>query len=879
MSKLAKFKQFLSNSAAMIGAGLFYGFPSLAFPSFGFAQTNQPALIDNPISNSDITGAIVPISEMGTLEVIQAAIFLGALSAALLAALWLIRLRAGLSAENAVLRDRLADLSAQVERQNALIETGDAAILVWSGNESKPELIGGLPVSVGVPANRASMLGFGRWLDSTSVSQLNRAIAKLRQRAEGFTLTLNALSNVYLKAEGRTSGARAIVRFSLMNKEEAKIADLTATNVTLLHANETQVKLLEHAPFPSWRRNADGVLAWVNPAYVSALASATLKEQTPSSAKSAIADILQNGTELLEAGTRSAIAAKLQTETFYRSEVTTVIASDRKRYEVTEVASTDGATFGVALDIGALETLRTEIKNIADSHAGTINLLSTAIAVFDAKTRLTFFNDAFRALWDLDSVYLESEPTHELVLDRLRSDGKLEEQPKWRDFKDKILSAYRDVEPTENLWHLPDAQVLRVISNPNPLGGLTVVFENLTREYSLKSQNQTLHRVQTETLDHLVEGVAVFGTDGRLSLHNAAFMTLWDIEQGSVALGDHVKDIGKKAAPVIGKNPWASFTASITGFDDERTDMKAQIDMASGVVLSSTLLHLPDGQTMLTFVNITDSVEAERLLLEKNTALEGASNIKTSFVQRVSHSLRAPLTSIKGFAEVLRLPSKDGLTDQQLTYLDNILQSSNILELMINDILDLSTIDAGMMQLDVSSFDIQQCITEAVQMLGSRLTDNQIKLNILHPKDLKTMEGDVQRIRQVFYNILDNASNYAPENSTIDFTIRNEGNMIAFVIKDQGAGIPEAHLADAFKRFEPHLNNGRRRGVGLGLSVAESFIALHGGTIALESKEGQGTKVTCTLPMHQNTEDSGQNSDDSQESKNQHGKNQHGKAA
>ena len=167
--------------------------------------------------------------------------------------------------------------------------------------------------------------------------------------------------------------------------------------------------------------------------------------------------------------------------------------------------------------------MREEQQRTIQSHADTLDRLTTAVAIFDPNQKLRFFNQAFQKLWDLDHGFLDSAPDNALLLDRLRSDGKIAEQPDWRRWKETLLAVYRSVDPQEHWWHLPDGRTIRVVANPQPNGGVTWVFENLTEKIDLESRYQTLIQVQGETLDNLAEGVAVFGPDGRVRLSNPAF--------------------------------------------------------------------------------------------------------------------------------------------------------------------------------------------------------------------------------------------------------------------------------------------------------------------------------------------------------------------
>ena len=404
------------------------------------------------------------------------------------------------------------------------------------------------------------------------------------------------------------------------------------------------------------------------------------------------------------------------------------------------------------------------------------------------------------------------------------------------------------MENHEDQWHLPDGRIVRVLSNPSPHGGLTQIFENLTQQISLESENKTLLQVRRETLDHLVEAVAVFATDGTLKLFNPAFSQMWGLSSLVLRDGTHIKSIAAAAQPVKGQSPWQAFIAEVTGADDARKAKTGRIEFPDNTVLAHTVSHMPNGQTMLTFVDVTDSVNAERNLKSKNQALEDAALVKDRFVHHMSYELRSPLTSIKGFAEILKL-QKQSFTPKQLEYVDHILRSSNQLEMLVNDVLDLATIDADMMQLVYGPVDIKATIEAAGTLLTERFKEHQLTLAIEVADDAFTMDGDVMRLRQILFNLIDNAANYAPEGSTITVKAEKKGEKIALSVRDHGPGIPNEDLQTILERFEHKLRGGRRRGAGIGLSIVSSFVRLHKGTVAIDSAADRGTLVTCLMPM------------------------------
>ncbi|WP_292286135.1 PAS domain-containing sensor histidine kinase, partial [Mesorhizobium sp.] len=501
-----------------------------------------------------------------------------------------------------------------------------------------------------------------------------------------------------------------------------------------------------------------------------------------------------------------------------------------------------------ACDISAIETIRAEYERTVRSHADTLDQLNTAVAIFDTDENLRFFNQAFQKLWGLDGGFLHSAPSNALLLDRLRSEGKIAEQPEWRRWKENLLGAYRAVESQEHWWHLPDGKTIRVVANPQPKGGVTWVFENLTEKMDLESRYQTAVRVQGETLDNLAEGVAVFGPDGRLRLSNPAFIALWGLAPDAIKANVHVSAIRDLCDQRAADSPWGGFVAAITGFDDERRDRHGQAELVNGTVLSYAVIHLPNGQVMMTFVDVTDTVNVERALKDRNEALEKSDQLKNEFVQHVSYELRSPLTNIIGFTELLSLPTTGPLTPKQREYVEHVGSSSSVLLTIVNDILDLATVDAGIMQLDISEMSIDRTIAAAAELVADRLEEHQIKLKVDAASAPKSFHGDEIRVRQILYNLLSNAANYAPAASTITLACRQMADGVEFSVHDDGPGMPPDVLESVFRRFEPRANGGRRRGAGLGLSIVKSFVELHGGTVRIETGADKGTTVICTFP-------------------------------
>jgi len=772
---------------------------------------------------------------VSTMDVIQLAVTVGVMASALLSAIFLIRERARTAAENAELRSRVADVNAALQRSEALLNLRDQRVVVWPAENKKPELVGALPVETGAPEERAAFLAFGRWLMPRSAAALEHAVAALREKGTPFDLVAETLAGAPLEVHGRKSAAHSVVRFVSLSEALRAEARLKLENRRLAEEHETLRGLLDALKMPVWLRAADGRLKWVNRAYVAAV-------EAPGAEA-----VLHEGREFLGSQAREAIAASHGARPVFEQTLSTVIEGDRRMFSVVDYAGAEGSA-GLASDVSTTEAIRAEYERTVRSHADTLDQLNTAVAIFDEAEKLRFFNQAFQKLWGLDAAFLHSAPDNAMLLDRLRTEGKIAEQPEWRRWKENLLGAYRAVEPQEHWWYLPDGKTIRVVANPQPKGGVTWLFENLTEKIDLESRYRTAVRVQGETLDNLVEGVAVFGPDGRLRLSNPAFANLWGLGSEAVAPEVHVSAIRELCDSRAKDSPWAGFVAAVTGFDEERRDRHGQTELENGGVLRYAVINLPNGQVMLTFVDVTDSVNVERALKEKNEALLKADQLKNEFVQHVSYELRSPLTNIIGFTELLSLPATGPLSPKQQEYVEHIGSSSSVLLTIVNDILDLATVDAGIMQLDISEVEVARTLAAAAELVADRLEEHAIRLGIDTAAAPRSFHGDETRVRQILYNLLSNAANYAPEGSVIRLVCRQVAEGVEFSVHDDGPGMPPDVLETVFRRFEPHVNGGRRRGAGLGLSIVKSFVELHGGTVRIETGENMGTTVICTFP-------------------------------
>lgn len=767
-------------------------------------------------------------------SVLPLGIFGGALSFALLSAFWLIRERARTGEENAELRANFSSLRADRDRLAALVEVKDQRIVVWDGSAEKPKVIGQLAQSEDAPAEPDSFLAFGGWLNADSAGRLDAAIAVLRKDGNQFDLSLETAKGSMFEAQGRVSGGHAFVRFLPLDSMRSELARLEAEHDRLGRRFSLLDALLEKLPEAFWIHGRDGKLAYANPAYAKAV-----ELDDPDKA-------IAENRPLFDKKERQIIQSALEEGKHFFGQLPAVVAGDRRMMDASCAANENGVA-GIAIDRSEVEAVRATLKHTIASHEQTFDHLTTAIAIFDSRQKLQFHNSAFQQLWDLAAGDVEDNPSNGDLLEMLRSNRKLPETPDWKKWKEGLLATYQSTEAKEESWHLPDGRTLRVIINPQNQGGTSWVFENVTEELALRSDYNSLMRTQGETLDHLNEAVAVFGSDGRVRLTNPAFLTLWGVEKPEDIAGEHVNELSTRIKPFLDDaERWESLRLEITGVRDTRDDLVDRLELNTGMILDYHLVHLPAGQSMLTFADMTAAANVERALKERNDALEESGALKNRFLQHVSYELRAPLTSIAGFAEILSSDVPGELNGKQREYLGYISQASDVLKALIDDVLDLATIDAGAMVLDLDSVHFESVIEDCIAMQADKLKRFGLKTGNFVDPAAEGMTGDPARIRQVLQNLLANAIEAAPDGSTICIEVRRQDDAVELSVQDEGPGIPKNKLAAIFERFEN--GEGQKRGAGLGLAIVRSLVELHGGEVRIEQGEKRGARFVCVFP-------------------------------
>jgi len=280
-----------------------------------------------------------------------------------------------------------------------------------------------------------------------------------------------------------------------------------------------------------------------------------------------------------------------------------------------------------------------------------------------------------------------------------------------------------------------------------------------------------------------------------------------------------------------------------------------ETERSDRTVLSLTTSPLPDGATLVTFVDVTDRFRIETALRERNEGLEAADRLKSDFIKHVSYELRTPLNTILGFSEHLASGVPGALNPQQSEYLQAIVSGGNTLKNLINDILDLALVESGALRLELHRVDLYDLITDVATHAREWASKMGLALDVECAPGAGVFLADPRRLRQILFNLLSNAFKFTPRGGQVLLSGRIVDGDVQISVADNGPGLSPEVKASVFERFSAKSQPGNRAGAGLGLALVNRFLELHDGWVEIETPPGGGTRVRCHIPRRAPDED------------------------
>ncbi len=714
----------------------------------------------------------------------------------------------------------------------------------WLGLDALPEYLSELAADESV--HDAARTG----LFPSQLEKLSDNIKRTQKTAAPFHMAITppgssrslALHGALADPQVSPGGAALIWVFDFTESED-EISQLRKSKARAEKDFAALVGLIEAAPVPMWFRGREMRLQLVNQAYVDAVgaddAAAVVEEQI----------------ELVEAVDGKSPAeiarASMEHQSKTERELATTIHGARRTLRVSDLPLGQEGVAGYAIDIEEQQQVRREFRAFRDAQRAMLDQLSVGVAQFNANEQLVFANRPVRRLFALTKNAIEDKQPFDRFLSDARERGltpEVRDFPEWRREREAWFGA---TEMVEEPWPLPGGTHLRIVAQPMPDGGLVLVAEDRTESLALSAVRDTLLRTRTATLDSLFEALAIFAPDGSVQLWNRTFAPTWGLTPEF--LDTHPSADGLLEA--IGKNlsrpaDAQSIGAVVRAATLDRREKDGQVVLADGRTLRFAGVPLPDGNGLLTVLDITATQKAEKALRDRAVALEEADAVKARFLANMSYEFRTPLTSISGFAELIKSGVAGELSEQADEYLDAILVAVARLTEQVENVLDLSQSEAGLLPINKEDADLLRFLTRLVREREEAIIEAGLGLD-LKGRNGRVVELDPRQMGRAVGHLLDNAITGTPRDGKILIEIlpppKDSHWTAQIVISDNGTGMTAEELSRALDGDQFDRDGEMKKRNGLGIPLARQLIEAHGGELDIESEKGAGTTAIIRL--------------------------------
>lgn len=651
---------------------------------------------------------------------------------------------------------------------------------------------------------------------------LGRRLGEQRRRADEL-----AAENAKLQEDlARRAAALAAAEAELTAARESAAAHARRANGA--------IAALDALPTPVWLRGDDLALKWRNAAQRRVAGGGDeLRELSPGGGLRMLAELARSD------------------QRAHSLRLWLTVAGERRQYAINEapVAAAGGeagdvAGVGWAEDLTPLESLRHDLGRHLSANAEVLERIGSAIAMYGADARLNYFNRAFTDLWGLEADWLRTRPSHGEVLEELHTRRRLPEYANFPSFKRERLEKYRRLlEPAEELMHLPDGRTIRALSAPHPLGGVVQVLDDVTDRLALSASYDTLSAVLRDILGQLAEGAAVFGGDGRLKLCNAAFARMWEVDEADLEGEPHITEVFERLRPLLDDGgDWEGLKEDIIGATLERAIRAGRLERTDGRVVEFSIEPLPDGSALNLHHDVTDSVRLEESLNAAGAALSAAEQLRSAFMSTASLYLRAPLSEIVGFTEVLAEEYFGRLNPRQADYAQGLRAAAERALQMLDNMLDLSSAGAGEEALNLAETDAGKLVATLGAMTREWARRDAVELSFDTPGDLGSVVADEKRLWQALFSIIIAAIHAPPPSRALRLVAERRGGAVVVTIG------PAAAFGEDGRVIAATIPAELRGSLALSTALARSVIVRHGGRLEAEEVPGEGPVIRCMLP-------------------------------
>jgi len=501
---------------------------------------------------------------------VMASIVAASLLVCLLGCVWALVERARGAARQYAANGSLARAQAEIRFREAMIQASPESIVIMGSDLAAP---------ISYRGGSALLQDCLSGPDSTALAA---KLDALLESGSSFTLTARSRKKSSLIGiQGCVIGSRAAI---FLRPEDGESA-----------LERGALAILEAIPVPVWIRDRDLSLRWANKAFLAATGSGSLETARKSDPR-------------LVRGERDLASAALEGRDVVSERRYSVIDGRRRALTVDLLRLPQSQVAGIAIDVTDSAQAEGQLKLANEAQADMLDRVGSALAVFGTDRRLAFANAAFARLWGLPAAWLESRPALEDIFDRLRENRQLPEQRDFQAWKREHLRLFeQDGGELDETWHVAGGSSVRVRAFPYLLGGACYMFEDITESLRQATSLRLLKMTERAMIDAIEDGMAMFGPDGRLKMHNTAFAELWSLSDSELSAEPHLSRLEAVAAGKFGRDGvWSLIGSGVTSVEPSRYGEWGRVTRADGRVLSLSLTRLPLGATLVLFEDMTD---------------------------------------------------------------------------------------------------------------------------------------------------------------------------------------------------------------------------------------------------------------------------------
>ncbi|MDR1391223.1 MAG: PAS-domain containing protein [Holosporales bacterium] len=605
-------------------------------------------------------------------------------------------------------------------------------------------------------------------------------------------------------------------------------------------------KILDALPVYVWQKNKDLKITYCNKAYANAL------ESTPE-------HVISNNIKLIPISQKGSIYVD---QSLYFSKLKkmsehVVINGDRRLLAIEETPFLGGEkSTGIAIDITDKETLEREYKNYKKQTEEVLDNISVPIAIFDEETNLVLANTAVIKLFSVEGLDLGGNSKFSDIIDYILSNESIISPLHIQKYKKGTHNLFQTISaPHHTSIYMKNGTTVNLSIFPNRGGGLMFMFEDISDKIALAREVNSISAIQVQILEHLDEGIIVFGPDNRIKITNPAIDDMLG-KTGDYRLpGIHIVDFFQSIYELfVSKEETEVQITMLIDMASQRVKFSGTASLLSGKIISYNYLPLPEGLNLIKFLDITDNSSLEKITHEKTDLIAQMDKFKSSLISHISYKLRAPLRTITGFAEILYNRYFGDLNERQLEYCYGIARSSESISDIVDAVISLADIESGQIKMRYTEVNLLNFINDAISSFLEKMEKKHIDITTDFSDQVTNIFIDEYSMKKAVFYLISRAAKVSSVNGKISISVeypKSTPGYFNLIIRDNGIGLTEEDLDKIRNIFLKDVENLLDNSLDFELLAVGRIIRLHNGKVLIDSIEEKGTTVSCCIPVKQ----------------------------